>query len=387
MDYPAFGKQTAVDTNYDPTVISSSLDQLYHDYLKEQGNDKEAIRSQILKIEGEIKGGESSLVSLDGSKRNFERNISDKKLEIEELKLDKLNIGIGDVDISDRLPFWIGVGILSLLTLYLFIFYTSICYSTIFGVENIDSAFINPNVFRLAKQKGAGATLLILLFPVIFLALGFIIHDVIEKKKYGVIIFLIFFTLLLDGFAGYKTAKSVYELRLNSPEELETQLWNPIFVLSDINFWLIIAMGFAPYIIWGYLINYVFVKYKEIQPNVYTKEKRRLVQEKIEDCLTVLNDLINSLSKINSEIKDKSVELENLKNRKMALESGAIPVNISLLKQYISEFLSGWFAAVTVMRPLDCQQLNDIARKNSDGWLQLKESDLEITNFNASIVQ
>ncbi|MDZ4667463.1 MAG: hypothetical protein SGJ00_06215 [bacterium] len=76
---------------------------------------------------------------------------------------------------------------------------------------------------------------MIILFPVIFLGLGFLIHDALEKQKYFFITGLLSFPLIVDAIIGYKISQSICAKEFNAG--LSDQLWQFNMIYSDINFY------------------------------------------------------------------------------------------------------------------------------------------------------
>ncbi|MBK7740473.1 MAG: hypothetical protein IPI42_07925 [Saprospiraceae bacterium] len=75
------------------------------------------------------------------------------------------------------------------------------------------------------------------------LGLGFLIHDALEKQKYLFITGLLTFTLIVDAIIGYKISQSIHNNEFNAG--LTNELWRFDMIYSDINFYLVIALGFV----------------------------------------------------------------------------------------------------------------------------------------------
>ena len=152
--------------------------------------------------------------------------------------------------------------ILALLTVYLWIFYTSASYSAFFREFkaddiNVANSIFDPGAITHAWERGAPALVLVVTMPFIFLGLGVLMHKFIEEKHWGKWIKLslvILVTFFFDFIIAYEIVKKIYDLQaLNSLEDLPPYQFSMAF--GDINFWLIIFAGFVTYLIWGLLFE------------------------------------------------------------------------------------------------------------------------------------
>ncbi|MBK8470886.1 MAG: hypothetical protein IPL33_01000 [Sphingobacteriales bacterium] len=258
ITHSQLGFRSAQKSQSSPEAIDGYLEIVYANFLEEQKLDKQGIKDRIAKLKAEVQQEntkkQEAIANLNENKRNKE----EKEKDIERLELEKIDIKNGDEETGNTTPFVIAAFITLLLTLYLFVFYSSSGYSVFFGVKSGISGFINPNVFADAANKGGGIVALILLFPTIFLGLGFLIHVALEEIKAGknkifavcAILVLLTITLLADAFIGYKISEGVHLNNFNSGITDET--WKPNMIISDINFYLVLILGFVVYVIWGF---------------------------------------------------------------------------------------------------------------------------------------
>lgn len=256
ITYTQLGFRSAQKSQSAPDAIEGYLEIVYDKFLEEQKLDEQGLKDRISKLKAEVQQEKArkqdAIAEINANKRNKE----DKEKEIEELELEKIDIRNGEGETADTTPFIIGAFITLLLTLYLFVFYSSSGYSAFYGIKPGSLGFINPNVFADATNKGGGVIALIILFPVIFLGLGFLIHDSLEKnkklddenkpKQYGVIITLLLITLIADAFIGYKISEGVHNNEFNAGRTDE--LWKFNMIFSDINFYLVLILGFVVYV-------------------------------------------------------------------------------------------------------------------------------------------
>lgn len=183
ITYNQLGFRSAQKSQSNPEAIEGYLEIVYDKFLEDQKLDEQGIKDRISKLRADVQQEKARkqdiLADINASKQNKE----DKEKEIQELEMEKIDIRNGDGETGNTTPFVIGAFITLLLTLYLFVFYSSSGYSAFYGIKQGSLGFINPNVFTDATNKGGGVIALIILFPVIFLGLGFLIHDSLDKNK------------------------------------------------------------------------------------------------------------------------------------------------------------------------------------------------------------
>ncbi len=350
ITYNQLGFRSAQKSQSSPEAIEGYLEIVYDKFLEDQKLDEQGVKDRISKLKAEVQQEKArkqdAIADLSANKQikeNIEREIADYELE-------KIDIRNGDGEVSDTTPFIIGAFITLLLTLYLFVFYSSSGYSAFYGIKPGSLGFINPNVFSDASTKGGGVMALIILFPVIFLGLGFLIHDSLEKnkqlvtagkrKQFGVIITLLSITLIADAFIGYKISEGVHTNDFNSGRT--DKLWEFKMIFTDINFYLVLILGFVVYVIWGFLLNYVLSHQYLKTESEKIKLLIELVNNKIIEKRKELSEIINKIHKLESEIINIDEKVEQKQKDIIGYENGVIPVNVASLKGSIGEFMGGW---------------------------------------------
>ena len=365
-----YGKVIAKNTNSNPQTIESSLDNIYDRFLTEQQLNDNGIQERISKLRAEVLQKRNHKIFIVADISTQEQKKEEKDQRIEDLELDKLKVKEAETPNTDYVPFVIGSFIVVLLTLYLFVFYSSTGYSAFYGVKQGALGFINPNVFTEAQNQGGGVIALIILFPVIFLGLGFLIHDALEKNKYIFISGLLIFTLLTDSIIGYKISQGIYINEFNAG--IVKNMWEFRMIYYDINFYLIIALGFVVYIIWGALLHYILNKYKELQPDQAIELRIDNLNRKISEQRLALAEISGKINILKSEILTIENEISEKEKEIIGYENGVVPVNISLLKASIGDFMNGWFAYTTLMYPSDANKRTQEAKEKQENWLSRK---------------
>ena len=122
-----------------------------------------------------------------------------EKLTHEENKIEKITKEIDEIkenpkiisgDSFAKTSFWIGLMIIVILTIYLFVFYSSAAYSAFFKDFTPDDTKITQAIFdsqAIGKALADGITelIFILAIPAVFLGLGFLIHKFSEEKGFA----------------------------------------------------------------------------------------------------------------------------------------------------------------------------------------------------------
>nr|WP_315176018.1 hypothetical protein [uncultured Flavobacterium sp.] len=385
ITYTQYGFRSAQKSQSNPEGIEGYLNNVYDQFLEEQKLDEQGLKDRISKLKAELQQEKTKKSDINAEIASHKSFKEDKENQVEELELEKIEIRNGDGEIGDTSSFVIGAFITLLLTMYLFVFYSSSGYSAFYGIKPGSLGFINPNVFSDATNNGGGVIALIILFPVIFLAMGFYIHVAIENNKnlnsenksskYGVILSLLLITLIADMFIGYKISEGVHTNEFNSGTTNEIWKFNMIF--SDINFYLVLVLGFVVYVVWGFLLNFVLS-----HPYLKTESARvklmiENINNKIIDKRKELSDIISKINKFESDIITCESKIEQKQKDLIGFENGDTPINISSLKGSIGEFMGGW-QSYTHGRfdAEDATSLNNDAIKAQNIWLTNKIQNL-----------
>ena len=381
INYNQLGFRSAQKSQSKPEAIDGYLAIVYDKFLEEQKLDEQGIKERILKLNSDIQREKAKKQEFLSEINVVKQKKEDKSKEIEELEIEKIEIKEGNHDQTDIIPFVIGTFIVLLLTLYLFVFYSSSAYLAFYGVKPNASGVINPNVFSDAVNKGGGVIALIILFPVIFLGLGFLIHDNLEKNKRRIkegsksqfltISLLLIITFLADAFIGYKISQGLHINEFNKGQTNE--LWNFQMVVSDMNFYFVLILGFIVYVIWGFLLNYVLSHPYLKSESEKVKLLTVIINEKITEKRKELSEIIAKIYKLESDVIVLNDSVENIIREMMSYEKGDIPINTSSLKKCIGEFMGGWqnYTYGNYMRE-KAVLLIDEAIKRQDVWLNNK---------------
>lgn len=389
ITYSQYGFRSAQKSQSQPSAINGYLDNVYDQFLEEQKLDEQGLKDRIAKLRAELQSERTKKNDANAEISSNKSFKEDKEKQIQELELEKIDIRNGDGEIGDTSSFVIGAFITFLLTMYLFVFYSSSGYSAFYGIKPGSLGFINPNVFSDAINKGGGVIALIILFPVIFLAMGFYIHVAIENNKklslenkpskYGIISGLLIITLIADIFIGYKISQGVHINEFNGG--LINETWNFKMIFSDINFYLVLVLGFVVYVVWGYLLNFVLSHSYLKTENQKVKLMIENVNDKIVEKRKELSEIVSKIHKYESDISTCENKIQEKEKDIIGYENGVIPVNISSLKASVGEFMGGWQNYTYGFFDIDnAIKLNDEAIKAQNIWLGNKIQNLNSDN-------
>ena len=245
----------------------------------------------------------------------------------------------------NKISFIFGNIIEVLLTVYLWIFYTSASYSAFFRKFEADDINVANSIFDAAAlskayHDGIPSFVLVISMPFIFLGLGYLIHKINEEKskwKFLKLGGLIIVTLAFDYIIAYEIVQKVYDLQsAASLDKLPEYTFTN--AIHDMNFWLIIFAGFVTYLIWGFLFDKLMIEYEKF--NVVKVQIRiRLGEiEEVEKELKIHQDKVDDLnSKFNETEKEIKIAEEDL---------GATFFKSREFEHIIYQFTSGWLQFV-----------------------------------------
>ena len=381
ITYSQLGFRSAGKSQSKPEAIEGYLEIVYDKFLEEQKLDEQGLRDRVTKLKAEVQQERAKRNDTTADINAAKRNKDDKEKEIEELEIEKIDIRNGEGETGDTIPFVIGAFITLLLTLYLFVFYSSSGYSAFYGIKPGSLGFINPNVFSDATNKGGGVIALIVLFPVIFLGLGFLIHDSLENNKklvrekrprqFALISALLAITLLADAFIGYKISQGVHTNEFNAGRT--DQLWKFDMVFSDINFYLVLILGFVVYVIWGFLLHYVlshqYLKTESEKVKLLTENLNNRIAEKRKE----LSDTISKIHKAEGDIVTIDGKVQEKEKDIIGYQNGRVPINESSLRGSIGEFMGGWqnYTYGNYTKEEATVLIQDVLKRQND-WLTKK---------------
>jgi uncharacterized protein YoxC len=323
--YQQWGHTQAGRVDASPNALKPCLQATYIEIRKKVAEDTEEQEKRKRPIRTQIAGLEAENVNLQN-----QTNKATKDLEFEQNKIKQLYDEIAEIkknpqtltgDSFAKASFWIGLVIIALLTVYLFVFYSSAAYSAFFKNFTGDDTNIVNSIFdaqAIVKAFNDGFTELILLLtiPAVFLGLGFLIHKFSEQKgivKYFKIAGLVITTFIFDFIIAYEIVEKIYNIKQQGSFQVMPNMTIGMAV-QQINFWLIIFAGFVVYLIWGFVFSFVMEEYEKLDKVRFAiKNKEKKMQEykstckdlqiKIEEWKSHKNSNIGAINKLKIEIE------------------------------------------------------------------------------------
>lgn len=307
------------------------------EYEVQSRNGEADIRINLIKEKIEVHKNEiNRLRSKELSEA--ETRLKEAKEELNDFKVNPTNFVKEEKDtLSLRI-----YGILSLfLAVFLYFFYSSVIYSAVFRDISISkytifNSIFYPKAIEEAYSKGIAALMIVLFAPFIFLALGLAIESVKFKKrdKYRYAwVGVVLFTFIVDALLAYHISERIYNTKaINTFGNVKP--FTLYDALLDLNFWIIIALGFCVYILFGY----IFSMYNE----------QRLYKNKFEQIEKILKENIisatNNIEEVKSSIKKLEEEIYtlNMSITEIQKEYDKIFYSPNELIRIMSDYALGW---------------------------------------------
>lgn len=328
-----------------PTALLPKLHAVYMELRRRIEKDETIQNQRKLEIEKSIRGFQAKNENLDKQIINEKDNLIREEAKIEKaiIEIDEIrqNPSMITGDSTVKLGFWIGTIIISFLTVYLFIFYSSAAYSAFFKSFTADDTNIVNSIFDAqaigkAFLEGFTELLLILTIPAVFIGLGFLIHKFSEQKgqgKFFKIAGLIITTFIFDFIIAYEIVEKIYNIKKEgSFKEIPDMTIG--MSLQQPNFWLIIFAGFVVYIIWGLVFDLVMKEYEKMDKIRYALKsiEKKIANYKVE-CKEIKLRIENHETNKNSN----TGEIDKLK-----IDLQGVIIFFNDVREGLNFYFSGW---------------------------------------------
>ena len=338
--YHAWGVRWSGNAGANHTALNPALQSCYTQNINEQNNDQanrarnqQNINSQIQSKKGQRDGEKIRLESKERDKGRLNEESESYRNQIDDIKRGE------STNIMAKVNFVIGSIIAFLLAIYLFVFYSSASFSAFFGNNDISGAgeaILDPHCYAEAAENGFGQLLFILLMPIIFLGLGFLIHQFGEANrgfaKYAKITGLYLVTFIFDALLAFEISEKVYEYTV-----LTEETYTVAMAFNSPNFWIVIFSGFVAYVIWGLVFDFTLQHFDNM--NAHTREIK-VLEDRIRLLKSRVDVLDTEISQIQLNINTLETEIAQLETQ---LQDGSL-IDINILKRALSEFFTGWVA-------------------------------------------
>jgi hypothetical protein len=250
--------------------------------------------------------------------------------------------------------------------------------------EGFFGNIIYPNYLKEAYSKGLGTLVLFLIVGIIPLAIGLVLNSSIqnyektkEKKhiaKYAVFLLLV---LCLDVFIGYKITQKVY--MSNYAIGLEEEPFGIFTAISDVNFWIILALCFVLYVILALLYNKV-ISDKFFDLDGHIKLEHRLIDEQIKKIDKSISDINLKVIETQKNIKQNEQEIAIREKNIEYHKKGWLGIPSSKLKTMATDFMMGWNVFLQHLyeegQKIEFEENISKARSKMEQWLQNEQKTL-----------
>lgn len=356
-NYKQWGTRWAGETGASDTALRSALQAVVCQQKRDQESDEQLQeqarinkRQRITSIEADITAKECEKTTVEDDIENIKRTIALKKQEIMEVQ------GGGNRNGIARIHFYIGLVISILLAVYLFLFYFSASYSAFIRKDDtlgIGNAIFYPKAFSDALNDSITSLMLCLLMPVIFLGLGFLIHQFASRNRNDLNVFnkigvwlkmlvLYIVTFIFDALLAYKISEKIYDNEaLNIIENVSEYTMSMAFGEED--FWIIIFAGFIAYVIWGLVFDATMEAYSDMTEN---KNILRKLNSEVIDLNNQINLKKQKILEIENIIVTDRAEIEQIQQD---LSNGSFTIDKLRIKQELHNFLHGWLGYMNLM--------------------------------------
>jgi succinate dehydrogenase hydrophobic anchor subunit len=352
-----------------PISLDVDLNKLLQLYKKRMQQDETMQEEMKRPIRKKIEGLKIDIQNIEQTIANIRM----EKIPLIEKEKDHLKSEIGEVrrdpSFYKEKPNWaaliITIIVLVLLTLYLWIFYTSASYSAFFRQFapddiNVANSIFDPNALRKAWNEGGPALILVTTMPFIFLGLGVLIHKVQEQEgrgKWFKLAALIITTFLFDYIIAYEIVKKIHDLQaLNNPEMDATYRFGD--AVSDPNFWLIIFAGFVTYLIWGFLFDRLMHDTRKMD---HAGEQIRVRKREIMGLDKAADTQQSQIDQLRQQTFEKQKEISDLEQ-----DLTATFIRPREFEYIVYQFASGWMQYIEGGMMGEQAEKNDIRSQTRD---------------------
>lgn len=355
--YKQWGTRWAGQTNATLEALTPALQVVICQQKKEQAEnsemqerEKNKLKSQIQQLENNVSQKQNDKNREQGNADKLQDKINEKNSEISELKLQNGGNHLAKIN------FYIGITITLFLAIYLFVFYSSASYSAFFrsstsiDVDDIGNAIFYPHAITEAFNTSVLELMLIVLMPIVFLGLGYLVHQYTQKEGYEKYIktFAIYaVTFVFDALLAYEISKKIYDIEIltklgDFPEyTVEMAFQSP-------EFWIIIFAGFIAYVIWGLVFDFTMGAYAD---SISNKSHIEQLKKEIERKEIQLNAIKNRIQLIEQGITEINNDICNLNSR----ISNTVSINWDVIKQELNNFYQGWLGYMTLVNKSDIE--------------------------------
>jgi hypothetical protein len=263
-----------------------------------------------------------------------------------------------------RFSFWMGAFLLAGLSVFLFLFYTSASYAAfykIFGVQNLRTTQVifDPGAIASAFKEGITEALFVITMPFVFMAIGYLLHKMLEKRTIlGMIrlgLFLLI-TIAFNAILGYQIAAKIHAASTIA----SYADYHPLTISAAGNdpvFWQVIFAGFTGYFLWGLVLDFF--------TDGLAKRNRIRTALKAEMKTIHANEIQLQAYDLETQAMAEERYANKEQIRKLESLNDIVIINPQEFEHRLYEYLSGWVEWMHYKRmpETDIQQAHHIAEE------------------------
>ncbi len=339
-------------------IVSGSLHALMpclqsaYNHLRHEQTQNEALQQRFKNdTNAQITQNKNNIANLELLQQQCNNKKAQLQESIEALQRERSDVKASKSKVNkpQRTNMIIGLCILIPLTIYLFIFYSSTFYSAFFrepdSMTNVTNAMFDPNALSHAYESGITNLLFVLLAPIIFLGLGYVLHifSLQEgKMKYVKMAAILLVTFMFDCILAFKIGDQLHTVQGFINEEARNTIYTIGEAIKDINTWAVIFCGFIAYIIWGFVFDMTMSAYQKMDWNTTRLKDIAKAIDKHNDDMVTEENKIADLSKQITEIENKIATLTS------ELATNAF-YDFNVIRGELANFYAGWVAQMKVL--------------------------------------
>lgn len=375
-DYYSYGFKSALQSKCNPNVIIDFLQGIYTHLSGQKTNDPNVLNEQIANTQLTLAIDRKKEVELKAQVQSTEQLISQTQADLQSLEVDRSDYENKHISSNNQgVNFTLAVIVVVFLSCFLFLFYASAGYTALFGLADDSNGFLNTNLFQSARENGVEVLGFVILFPTLFFAVGFALHIALDNQKKRInlktinpVIPIIAITFMADVILGYKISEGLHNNAFNKGHT--DTVWEFSMIFTDVTFYLVLIIGFAAYILWGFLLHFILshpnLKSETIDI-LYTNTKIQTKREALNNLNQTVQVLKNKLVETTQKITTKVRQLEQL-------AVGETPLSYSTIKMASDAFVNGFKAQIIYTTPdlSNQMKLSETVDRLHANWLAEK---------------
>ncbi len=354
-DLRSWGFQVAGESHANPDVLRTVIGWLFRNQLNVDDEIARRERERVKQLKAEIAGKQTALEKVEAESAHLARSIEDlgeaerqKREDIERVRGGDSSFG-ATAGHADRFAFYLSIGILVFLSIYLFLFYISAIYNAflfdpasaqreaITSGRQLVATIFNGAALGEAWRQGIMTFVFVAAAPSLILALGFLIHHFSEEGRMMPVYLLLAVTFLLDALLAYAIVSEMYEVRYLTG--LEAEPWHTTMVFSRPAFYIILFAGFLAYIIWGLILKYALSSLERSRPGAVAIRRIQAELERIREKRNALRDKAQATDQRRISLEG---EVRSLVEQSAAAERGE-----ASFQRHVEELMHGWLSYIT----------------------------------------